>query len=191
VLEAPKVIRTSERDIQASLNQTVTLFCLFSASTLDGVTKIIWEKDGLTINSSAHYIITTRPSSYRPVLTSTVLTNLTIVNFTAEDKGVYSCQSYYNREKITSNSDVFSERVIFTVDKGALFDCMKHSSRCAFYFNVDGKKPFGHVIELCIAVGVVALVIAVVIIIPVVKYWKHLSYRFLRFAHLESKCNGI
>ena len=123
VLEIPKVIRTSERHIQASLNQTVTMICLFSASTLDGVTKVEWLKDGLAIDSSAHYIITTLPSSYKPSLKNTVLANLTIINLTAEDKGVYSCQSYYNREKVTSSRPVTSECAVFTVNKSMLFIC--------------------------------------------------------------------
>lgn len=132
MLEAPKVIRTSERNIQASLNQTVMMTCLFSASTLDGVTKVEWLKDGLAINSSAHYIITTLPSSYKPIWKSTVLTNLTIINFTAEDKGVYSCQSYYNREKVTSSRLVTSKYVIFTVNKGMLFNCIVQANTILF-----------------------------------------------------------
>lgn len=121
VLEVPKVIDSSDKkDVKAQLNLTVTFWCLISASTISGVTDVVWIKDKQVISNSSHRIIITQPSNYKPVLKTTYLTNLTIVSITAKDNGVYSCQAFYNRDKVMSRDVVSSEPVFFTINKGTV-----------------------------------------------------------------------
>jgi len=169
VLEDPKVIETSERHVQARLTETVTLYCLFSAPILSGVTEAIWVKDGLVINSSSHYVITTLPH-YIPTGETTVLTNLTIVNFATGDSGDYSCLSYYNPNKVTSSKTIVSDPVHFNVDEGA-FHYMQKQSICVIC--LGGKTPFKGGVEVGIACAAVVAIIIVVAIFGIHHFRRH------------------
>ena len=112
VFDLPTVARTSDCDIKAHINDSKTLQCQFSASTVKDVTIVVWTKSGTAINSSDHYRISTFT---KPAIDDLVISELTINTITAADQGRYTCYCYYNGELVTSSKPVISEQRSFRV----------------------------------------------------------------------------
>ncbi|XP_065884527.1 uncharacterized protein [Dysidea avara] len=112
VFDLPTVARTSDCDIKAHINDSKTLQCQFSASTVKDVTIVVWTKSGMAINSSDHYRISTFT---KPAIDDLVISELTINTITAADQGRYTCYCYYNGELVTSSKPVISEQRSFRV----------------------------------------------------------------------------
>jgi len=112
VFDYPTVTKTSDRNIKVHINDTATLQCQFSASSMKDVTIVVWTKDELAINSSDHYNIRTFT---KPAIDDLIISDLTINNITAADQGKYSCYCYYNRELVMSSKPVISNQQYFKI----------------------------------------------------------------------------
>ena len=112
VFDVPTVVKTSDRNIKAHINDSKTLQCQFNAPTMKDVTIVVWTKDDMAINSSDHYRITTFT---KPGIDNLIVSDLTINNITAADQGKFSCYCYYNRALVTSSKSVVSEEQSFTI----------------------------------------------------------------------------
>jgi len=112
VFDFPTVTKTSDHNIKAHINDSKTLQCQFSASTMKDVTIVVWTKDDVAINNSDHYRIRTFT---KPAIDGLIISELSIDNITAADQGKYSCYCYYNRELVMSSKPVFSNQKSFRV----------------------------------------------------------------------------
>ena len=164
MLKPPVLIESSDNKYNKDkIHQTVTFSCVFSASTIQGVTEVVWIKDHQTISNSSHYQIVTHQNE---VLGSTIKTFLTVSNITEKDTGVYSCQSYYNCEVVTCSKNVYSERVRFTINNGNFYLCVYmyvHACVCEYEC-------------VCVCVCVHACVRACVYVCPCVYVCVNLFY---------------
>ncbi|XP_065884965.1 uncharacterized protein [Dysidea avara] len=112
VFDVPTVVKTSDHNIKAHINDSKTLQCQFNAPTMNDVTIVVWTKNDMAINSSDHYRIKTFT---KPGIENLIVSDLTINNITAADQGKFSCYCYYNRALVTSSKSVVSEEQSFTI----------------------------------------------------------------------------
>jgi len=112
VFHYPTIAKTSDRKIKAHINDTATLQCQFSASSVKDVTVVVWTKDDMAINSSDHYTIKTFT---KPAIDDLIISDLIINSIIAADQGKYSCYCYYNRELVMSSKPVISNQKYFRI----------------------------------------------------------------------------
>ena len=112
MFDVPTVVKTSDHNIKAHINDSKTLQCQFNAPTMNDVTIVVWTKNDMAINSSDHYRIKTFT---KPGIENLIVSDLTINNITAADQGKFSCYCYYNRALVTSSKSVVSEEQSFTI----------------------------------------------------------------------------
>ena len=108
VLTTPKIINSSDSEVCASINDSVKIYCSFNASTMDGVTIVVWLKD--------HSVISGYDNETRPVQgkDNVIISSLNIVNLT-DHQGKYTCYCYYNQNIVTSNKLFSSDQATVNV----------------------------------------------------------------------------
>ncbi|XP_065884041.1 uncharacterized protein [Dysidea avara] len=149
VFDFPTVVKTSDRNIKAHINDSKTLQCQFSASTVKDVTIVVWTKDEVAISSSDHYEIR---AFTKPAIEDLIISELTVNNINATDKGRYTCYCYYNGELVVSSKPVVSEQRSFRL-----------------YFKTRNKFPFAYV-----AVGIATVLLFILglasVLVVYIKY---------------------
>lgn len=70
---------------------------------MEGVTIVVWLKDGSMIQNQDHYDIKSGPVYGKD---NEIKSTLTVNNFTDEDQGTYTCYCYYNSSMVVSKSDI-------------------------------------------------------------------------------------
>ena len=103
VVTSPKIINSSDSEVCVPINDSVKIYCTFSASTMDGATIVVWLKDHLVISG---YDNETRPVRGEDNI---IISILNIKNFTHEDRREYTCYCYYNQSIVTSDELVTSD----------------------------------------------------------------------------------
>lgn len=133
MFDIPEIIGNSSTNVPTELNGTVALRCKFRTATHNGVTIVVWLKDGLhKINSTEHYTITTTTN---PGVVDLIISELKINIVTTDDQGAYSCYCYYNTSLVTSSKPIKSNRKVFEVNisKGRLNITLRHSIYISCY----------------------------------------------------------
>ena len=118
VLIPPKVTSSSDSKV-CSTTSNVTLYCSFTAAIMEGVTVIVWEKDGLKIDG---YDNETEPVQGRD---NELISTLHINNFSYEDQGEYTCHCFYNESLVRSHEPITSDQAKIYVEancKGIIYD---------------------------------------------------------------------
>jgi len=93
--------------------QRTTLQCLFNASTLHGVTVVVWKKNNIRLfNSSLYNMIQSSNPEIEDQVVSTLMINSNDVY------GTYTCYCYYNSSLVISNKPVTSNQYSITLRSG-------------------------------------------------------------------------
>ena len=104
VFTAPTIINSSGSEVCATINESMSVYCLFNASTMVGATIVVWLKDQSKLSG---YDNETRPVEG---VDNVIISILNTKNFTHEDQGEYTCYCYYNQSMVTSGKAVTSDQ---------------------------------------------------------------------------------
>ena len=100
VLQLPRIIKGP---IELEGHRPRMLQCQFNASTLQGITVVVWKKNNIELQNSSHYIIA---QSSNLELEDLVISTLTINS--SDYYGNYSCYCYYNSSLVQSTKPITS-----------------------------------------------------------------------------------
>ena len=78
----------------------IILQCQFNASTIPGVTVVVWKKNNVQLFNSSHYNIIQSSVAIEDQVVST----LNIINSNDDFFGTYTCYCYYNSSLVTRAS---------------------------------------------------------------------------------------
>ena len=120
VISAPKIMKSSRGDICTTINSSESLHCLFNATTMEGVTIVVWSKDKSEISG---YDNKTVPVSGE---NNEVLSKLNIKNISHKDEGTYTCYCKYNSSIVTSDKLISSDNAVMFVNT----DCSGKGITC-------------------------------------------------------------
>ena len=112
ILKLPRII---DGPIELQGHRPRMLQCLFNASTLQGVTVVVWKRNNVKLHNSSHYIIT---QNYNPELEDLVTSALTINS--SDYHGTYSCYCYYNSSLVKSTKLITSNEASITLKSKSL-----------------------------------------------------------------------
>ena len=110
VFNNPKIIGSSDGKICTTINDSVSLHCLFNTATMEGATIVVWLKDNSNISG---YENETRPVEGED---NKLISILQIRSVTHEALGTYTCYCYYNKSMVTSDKPVTSDRATMYID---------------------------------------------------------------------------
>ena len=82
----------------------IMLWCQFNASTIPGVTVVVWKRNFIQLLNSSLYQITQDSSL---TVEDQVISTLTI-NSSNDYYGIYTCYCYYNSSLVTSSKPITS-----------------------------------------------------------------------------------
>ena len=104
MLNTPKIIDNSNNEICTTVNNSVSLYCLFDTDTMKGATIVVWLKD--------HSELTGYDNDTRHVQgeDDKLISVLKIKRVSNEDQGTYTCYCYYNRSVVTSEKPIRSNQ---------------------------------------------------------------------------------
>ena len=115
MLNTPKIIDNSNNKICKTVNDSVSLYCLFNTDTMKGATIVVWLKD--------HSELTDYNNDTRRVQgeDDKLISVLKIRRVSDDDQGIYNCYCYYNRSIVTSDKTVRSNQAAMYLNVGT--DC--------------------------------------------------------------------
>ena len=108
VLAVPRIV--SGPAVQLEGQGPTMLQCQFNASTLNGVTIVVWKRNNIELHNSSLYIITQNifPGKEDQIV-STLMIN------SSDYYGTYTCYCYYNRSLVMSTKPITSNEISITL----------------------------------------------------------------------------
>lgn len=104
MLITPEIIGSSNDQICTTFGDSVSLYCLFNAIMVEGVTIVVWQRNHQKISGYE-----TRPVQGEDNQLKSILQ---ITSITQEDTGIYTCYCKYNEDmvKFEKPSQITSDR---------------------------------------------------------------------------------